>query len=503
MHFLTVLLVAGVCLGILSGYYSGFASELGVAALMLGVAELILFWLSRKRDATGVALSLCIALFACGFFVGTLRVQLEPERPVFTCSAACTFDGKVVTSPELKDEYQLFAVRPLDSPRGAYDVQVRAPLYPRVRIGEAYFFEGRVTLPAPSYPHGGKSSFDYASYLRTKEVGSEIMFPRMTLIDPDAHTVREYLGRWKEEMIGRLVLYVASPSSMLASGMLFGDSSLPKGMKESFRTSGLSHIVVLSGFNIAIVISFVLLVFKFLPLVVRISLASVFVVAFVMMVGAEASVVRATLMAFIGLLALSLGRQYGARQALIVSFLAIVMYDPFSLIHDVSLHLSFLAASGIIYLGSSCSFLLKQHMKLDYVRELFSTTVVAYLATLPYMAHVFGSVSLYALFANIVALPFVPLMMLSSFVTVMASFVSNYLALLVGYVVSVLGWFILSVSDAVASLPYSKLSMSGVPALIIVVFLFGAGTFLLARNKRANETIETVSGGHLTDVIAY
>lgn len=503
MHFRTLLFVAGVCLGILSAYHSGFSSEFGVTALMLCIAELLFFWLTRKRDPTGIALSLCIALFAFGFFVGTVRVQFIPERPVFTCTTACSFDGRVVTSPEQKDTYQLFAVHAVGSPENVYDISVRAPLYPRVRIGETYSFEGKVMIPSPSYPHQGKRSFDYASYLRTKEIGSETMFPRMTLIDPDAHMVRDYLGRWKEEMIERLVAYVASPSSLLASGMLFGDSSLTKEMKESFRVSGLSHIVVLSGFNIAIVISFVLLVFRFLPLIIRISLASIFVIAFVAMVGAEASVVRATLMAFIGLLALALGRQYAARQALIISFLMIVMHDPFSLLHDVSLHLSFLAAAGIIYFGASCSLLLSRYVKQVYVRELFSTTTVAYLVTLPYVAHVFGSVSLYALFANMIVLPIVPGMMLFSFVTVVASFMSHYLAMMSGWIVSVLGWVILSVSDAVASLPYSKLHMSGTYVFLIVILVFGAGKFFLVRNRRTNETKETVSGGYLTDVIAY
>jgi competence protein ComEC len=139
--------------------------------------------------------------------------------------------------------------------------------------------------------------------------------------------VREKLGRWKENLISRIEMYVSSPASTLASGMLFGASSVSRELAQTFRTAGLSHIIVLSGFNIAIVIASILFVLAFLPLFLRITLASISVIVFIIMVGAEPSVVRATLMAFIGLLAMLVGREYVARHALILSFFVIVMYE--------------------------------------------------------------------------------------------------------------------------------------------------------------------------------
>ena len=47
-----------------------------------------------------------------------------------------------------------------------------------------------------------------------------------------------------------------------------------KELTDTFRVAGLSHIVVLSGFNIAIIISFVILLLRVVPLFVRVLIAS-------------------------------------------------------------------------------------------------------------------------------------------------------------------------------------------------------------------------------------
>jgi len=76
-------------------------------------------------------------------------------------------------------------------------------------------------------------------------------------------------------------------------------------------------------------------------------------------------VIRATLMSFVGLLAMLLGRAYVAKQALILSLLAIVMYEPYALMHDVSLHLSFLATAGIVYLSEPLEIFLRTILRVS------------------------------------------------------------------------------------------------------------------------------------------
>jgi competence protein ComEC len=292
-------------------------------------------------------------------------------------------------------------------------------------------------------------------------------------------------------MVARVDGAIDAPASSLASGMLFGNASMSKELTETFRVAGLSHIVVLSGFNIAIIISFVLLLLRVVPLFVRVLIASLSVVMFVVMVGGEASVIRATLMAGVSLLALVLGREYVARQALFVSLLCIVMYEPYALLHDVSLHLSFIATMGIVYMSGVLQTVLSRYVSSRYLVEICATTLAAYIATLPYLMYTFGVASLYALFANILVVPWVPVAMLLSFLVVVFSFVSQTGTLLCAYVVSMLLDLMIAVAKQVSGLPYAAVSVSLSYTQMIVVYVVLICVYLYVSSRMSDETYRT------------
>ena len=311
-HFKTILLTFGVLSGIVVGEKFNYGSEIAVACLIFILMQLAVAGVGKWRGAVGTA-PLLFILFSLGIFVGIIRVQMVTEKTNYICESSCTFLAKIISSPESKNDKQVFNVHPVDVGENILDVQVKTPLYPKYKIGETLKLSGKVSEPAVIPTHDDKKSFDYSAYLLTKNVGSEMFYPKVELLDGGENTLAVLLGRWKENMIEKINLYISSPASTLASGMLFGNSGIEKELIQTFRVAGLSHIIVLSGFNIAIVISFILFVFAFLPLVLRVSLASVSVIFFVMMVGGEASVIRATLMVFVALLATFLGREYVAK----------------------------------------------------------------------------------------------------------------------------------------------------------------------------------------------
>jgi competence protein ComEC len=516
IHTKTIVVVVGVLLGIVVGEKSVLSTEVGIIALMLAMVQSGLYIFERKRNTVSevvdlahrISFPLITLLFSFGLFIGIVRAQLVEEKNNFVCESGCIFEGVVVTSPETKNEYQTFSVQPLVNGGEVHDVLVRVPLYPRYQIGETIKLSGKVTVPKIIYSHDGdrgERSFDYASYLRTKNIGSEIMYPHVEVIDADAHTLRDVLGRLKENYILRIEKYVSSPSSSLASGMLFGASSMSKELMQTFRIAGLSHIVVLSGFNIVIVISAILFLFGFLPLFLRIFLASVSVLLFVVMVGGEASVLRATLMAFISLLALSVGRLYVARQALIVSLLLIVLFDPYTLLHDVSLHLSFLATAGLVYMTLPLEKIITSFINDRFLtlKEIVVTTLSAYVGTLPYVMYTFGTMSVYAIIANILVVPFVPLAMLFSFLVVVSSYFSDTLSLSIGFINTQLINMMIGVARIVESLPYSSVTfgitfqwMCFMYLFIIFIGTYGALMF-------DDETVATEVNGIISDTIRY
>lgn len=518
-HFKTLIAVAGVMIGIACGEMSMYASDIAVLAILLVVTQAGLFVYRRWSMAhSGYDIPLATLLLCLGLFLGIVRVQLVEEKTAYVCESSCTFEAVITSSPDVKDVYQVFAVRPMTHD-DVLDVQIRTPLYPRYEIGETISLSGKVTVPRVIAPHadgkGGKTSFDYASYLLTRNVGSEMLYPKIEVVDASAHDVSSVLGRWKEDMVARIDQYVSAPASSLAAGMIFGTSSLSKELTQTFRTAGLSHIIVLSGFNIAVLIAAVLLLLAWLPLVLRVITASVVVVLFVIMVGGEASVIRATLVAFVALLATLVGRAYVARQALILSFFAIVMYEPYALLHDVSLHLSFLATAGIVYMSESLTVLFQSYCaRIAVLREVAVTTVAAYLATLPYVVYTFGTASLYALIANMIVLPFVPLAMLLSFCVVVFSYLSGAIASCIGFIDTILINGIVFVAHLVEWLPFSALSITlslfgmclcyvGIVIVCMFVSKICAHTYSHVHEKDTSETLHTKPLSELSEPIPY
>lgn len=518
-----VVLTSSIC-GIVIGERFEYGSDIALGLCIVGMLQFLLAifsWRKSKRSKMaerGVQFeekkskTFSIPLLSGIFFIVMslfiVRVQFVSEPVIFVCDEVCSFEGVVTEAPSISEAGQVVIVEP-DSAIDVYNVTVRLPLYPAVHVGERIVLTGKVAPPKNSMQHDGKQTFDYRSYLHLHGVGSEMYYPKLEIqngMRVESIVVR--LMRVRETLVTQLTTYVDEPSASLASGMLFGDNSMSKEMINTFRVAGISHIIVLSGFNIAILISFVLLVLAFVPLLVRVMLASTFVVMFVLMVGGEVSVIRATLMSFCALIALMLGRGYVARQALLWSLILIALYQPLHVLYDVSLHLSFLATAGIVY-GVEILDKRLVWIRIQSYREIFATTLAAYLATLPYVLYTFGTMSMYALLANMLVLPLVPVMMLTSFFVVMSSYVSHTLAVVFGYITTLLGTLLITVAKIIEGLPFASLSISISSTSLCVMYISIIILFIvLAHSDRHtqdddDETNETKNDEILSGVISY
>ena len=520
IHIKTLIALAGIMLGVVIGEKTEYGSEVAVTCLVLGVMQLVICFFERRNEkkrvvygevtthkkVTRFSIPLASGIFCVAVFVMILRTQFDTHKNNFVCEKLCTFNATIISTPTIKNEYQIFSVRP-DSEGDVYDVQIKTPLYPRYTVGEHLVLQGKVSLPYTAMPHDGKKSFDYETYLRTRSIGSEMLYPKIIVATSSSHIVTfvTKLAHLREYFVTSIGSYVSEPSASLASGMLFGATSMSKELVQTFRTSGISHIVVLSGFNIAILISFVLLMLMFVPLFLRVLCASIFVILFVLMVGAEASIVRATLMSFVALLALMIGRGYVARQALLLSLIAIIFYEPLYILHDASLHLSFLATAGIVYMSDGVKNMLHAIRSRTY-KEIITTTLCAYLATLPYVMYTFGTVSVYALLTNLLVLPLVPIMMLLTALVVVVTPLSHLVALLLGYITTTLGDFIVYMARMVEKLPLATftVSLSFIKMCMLYILLIVVYAYLVRfLERKKNETTFTNSDEIVSEIISY
>ena len=216
------------------------------------------------------------------------------------------------------------------------------------------------------------------------------------------------------------------PSGAIVRAFATGDTSgLQDEAQEAFRRSGLSHLLAVSGLNLAIISGlFVIglaMVLRRIPAVsaqigvhrLAAGLALPFVFAYTLVVGASPSAVRAAWMVTWVLLARIFRRRPDTPTVLAVAGLGLLAVDPWAL-DDPSTQLSFSAVAGLLWVYPALSRRLPASRSTitQAALDVVVASVAATLATLPIVAAHFQRISWIGVVANVPAAP------LSSFVLV-------------------------------------------------------------------------------------
>ncbi len=506
MHISLVSLTVGLIGGVIYDQLFLYASEIILFMLCLGGVQFICHtvFIKRKREgeAFSFSLSLIIALFCFGFSLGAIRYQFTEPVTKLNCVSMCKFTGVVKETPVIQNAQQKVVVKIVDQDVSL--VLLTLPLYPKFFTGDYLSVEGVTKEEGVHY-----GSFDYEKYLATQSIGSTLFFPKVEKISSEKSETAfvKSLINYKEKMLQVIDTYVTYPEAALVKGVLLGDRSLPSSMKEVFRTTGLSHIVVLSGFNITILIIAVLFIFRFLPLTLRIFLTLFCIAMFVVAVSGGVSVLRATLMASVALFALLLGKSYVSKQALFLSLFFIVLIEPRYILFDASLHLSFLATAGIIYFYPLYEFFVGE--KMNYFHQVFGTTLAASLFTVPYVSYAFEQFSLYALLANMLVVPVIPVIMLFAVVLLLTTYLVPAASLFIGFFVSYISSYVVYISETISRFPYANISTSFSFTAMVLAYLFIFSTTLFITKKKSplnslkNETSHTKDGVITSPILTY
>lgn len=243
----------------------------------------------------------------------------------------------------------------------------------------------------------------------------------------------------RDHVAGQFERVLPPSEATFLTGLLLGKSAaFTEDLRDQMRLTGTTHLVALSGSNVAIIIRGVLILFglwfsrrALFPITVTA------VVLFVLMTGAEASVVRAAIMAGIVLLAERTGRAHNTRMAIVAAAVVMVLVNPTVLVFDIGFQLSFFALLGIVYVQPVFESLVHlerlQSRLLIVAIRLVLATLAAQVAVFPLSLYHFGYVSLLAVIPNTLILIFIPLTMFLGFLVVLFGLFSQWLAILVAY----------------------------------------------------------------------
>ena len=251
---------------------------------------------------------------------------------------------------------------------------------------------------------------------------------------------------------------LGEPYAALAAGLVLGEkSAMGNSLVDDFRTVGLIHIVILSGYSVTLIGLYIRKALSFLPRNISIISAGIAIMLFCIMVGSGATVMRACFMAEVVLLSELIRRDYAIVRSLAFVMLIMIILSPRVLFDDVSFQISALATLGLILLSKPMKHVLRFIPDKFELRDIVTSTVSTQLFVSPFILYMIGQLSLVSVFANIVVLPLIPFTMLSVFLTGASGFISLGAARVAGWLAHLLLSYILLVVEFFARLSFASL----------------------------------------------
>lgn len=441
------------CLGISLISYFGFKIWLLFIYLSLGIVFIAAFPKFLKSGALGI---IC-------FLIGSFYVQLFSPPPLLKGEGEMFSSRGVVDGYPQRSRFGILC--PVATKEGR--VLLAISFYQKGDFlcvpKDTFYFEGKKSLKLTPKERFVERYIAKVNVLKIKKepflVGGTLSKKLLLL---------RFLFLIREKATSSIKELMREKEASFANGLIFGQKTdLPFEFKEKLSKTGTTHLVALSGFNISIFIFAFFDTLKYICLALSFFVTSFFIIAFVLMTGASASVVRAAIMGIMLIAGRVLGRQTDNLLILSFSLFLMALFSPYSLIYDLSLQFSFLSFCGLVYLSP----LIKEKLIfLGFLKESLADTLGAIIFVLPLNVYYFGNISLISPLANILVLAVVPLISYLIILQVLFSFLSHFFAQVLSYISQVFLQYCLWVIEFLGSFRGAAIKISHMNLFLVFVY---------------------------------
>jgi competence protein ComEC len=452
-------------------------------AAVLPAAVAILWWRERPIRLAGAC---CLALL-----LGALRFNAAlprfDERALarYNDTGWTTVKGIVAAEPDVRAQrtHLRVAAHQIRVEDEWQDVEgtvlVQASRYPRYAYGDEVEVSGLLETP-PEF-----EDFSYRDYLAHRGIYSILRRPHIELLARgQGNPIYAALFDFKGRALSAIGAILPEPQASVLAGILLGvGHGLPEDVEEAFGTTGTTHVLVISGSNIAFLAGILTAIGHRL---IGKQKATPFVLAgiamYTILVGADAAVVRAAIMGGLYVLALHYGRQSHALTSLMVAASAMTLSDPRTL-WDVGFQLSFAATLGLILLvppmQEALEGWLRKRLSETGVRQAVNVlndacvvTIAAQLTTTPVILYTFGRLSVVSLLTNFFILPAQPGVMIWGGVATLLGLVWLPLGKTVGWIAWLFLTYTVRIVEVTARVPFAAVDVQR-PSLIVIWLYYG------------------------------
>jgi competence protein ComEC len=480
---------AWLAVGAVVGALAASAADPRALAILLGACAVVLGAAVTARAAWRPRL-IAIAIGAAAIVVrGALAPAAEGLDGAPLGSGPWRMAVEAVGSP--RDGQQVGTLRSVGREGASFRLAATLPRYPEIEPGDIVQVEGR-TRPRPDSPYG--------TYLARLGAWGTLDARHLELIERPTDVAARF-ERLRRDAGDLLTRVLPEPEAGLAAGILIGlRDRVDRDVAAAFTTAGVSHVVAISGWNIAIVAAAIAALAGSLGRRRRSVVTAIAIVGYIAFAGASPSVLRAGAMAGVVLLARETGRSGRAAAALGWAAALLLLADP-ALVHDAGFQLSSLATAGLIAWATPLTDRLERWSggRLPrWLSESLGVSIAAQLATLPIVLGSFGRLALIAPDVNLLVVPLVaPAMAAGLLAMAGGALVSAGLPDAAGAILAAPGWvalrLMIRIVEAAAGLPLASVQVE--PAVGVAAAVATGATILVlaARSRRHRVARESSS----------
>ena len=442
-----------------------------VLALIPVLVLLIFAFSDRIPRLSGLCLSLSF-LCAGSFSYLAQMEKVNVEWPGYWK----IYNGVINSYPFERERTYRFEVTLTDSLYRGRNLYVYLPKDSSSRSlqpGDRIVFDGKINKPSSE-----GAGFDYASYLlshgisgtlrvQSKDWRSEPVYDKISIKNRCVRFRHDIMDKYREWGLRDNALAVVSAVTL-------GErEQLDNGLRQVYSTSGVSHVLAVSGLHVGIMCWFLYLIFPSILFRkkewIRQAVVMGVLWAYAFAIGLPVSITRTLIMFSIVALCQAMERETSALNSFGIAAIIMLTVNP-SAIFDMSFQLSFSAVFFIIILTPIIMDMYSPRSALGhYLWRVSALSFSAQIGTTPIIMFHFSSFSTYVMVVNLFIVPVMFVIVALS----VSLWITGWMPLLRDFIVNVLTWMIdtqTKVLSGVTSLPYSNLTLSISRGWHIIVF---------------------------------
>ncbi len=491
------------------------------------IAIFVCLLLLLRRVKNAIILLLCVILFLSGSVRYDFAADIKRHDLYSKVNTVATVKAEIIEDVKFSEKSISFfanvicitdetgTIKTLEKVRFLKYIDEQAEIneFKKLKLGDIICVKTEITLPKPAMNSGG---FDYADYLKTENVffQCDIDDAEIEIVDHINRPIVHSWAKFRKKCIGFINDTFPAKEGAVLKAFVTGDSSsVSDDVEKSFKNSGLSHVLAVSGLHVSVFISLVVSLLRLFNISKRKEMLFAVVAAFffVFFTGASVSALRAGILAVFSLIAKLIYRKSDSLTTLSLAAFILALINPLT-VYSASFMLSFAATAGILMFYNTISMFFRKIYKIldeksiafkisRNVCDSFAVGLSAQILVTPLLVYLFSSFSVMSIISTMLVTPFLQFLLAGGILFIAASFINSTLALPFGGLVYMLAKLLLQISDFFGNFSFSKVLFGEItPFLLLMYGVFILLTISLLKKYKAAYITSIVSLAILSSV---